>query len=424
MIGPEDRLWAGSAKTFLFTYCNAVPIPDDDDEKIDATEEICLAQLQKHIDDLDKDVVAIRFSDPDGPITISTSRDDDETVYPNCYLPSQLHLPFPVKTIRFDCLTELDRISPQVDLVSYAGIRTAGGVAVDTKAVFKYWFMFNGMYRNWPELQLWARLPRDHPHIVPFDAIVLDHVRGRVIGFTNAYIPGGTLFHSNATVRPSRLAWFQQLLSVVDDLNYRYGIMHQDIAARNLVIDEKDNLRIFGFDFSGRINHNCNPDRDDRKGVIFTLYEIITLDGHYRQVPHAEQSAEALLLHQWEKHPDVKLDSEVHEFRKVLDYWLEKRKTREYKKADTWLQWPLMPPPLLRPELVYGLDGSVTGTEMRPAAVLMRRNLIKLGELYMNWERPASYRLRDVLKKQGLEKEADVSTTATTQSVEKAHEFY
>ncbi|CAK7266604.1 hypothetical protein SEPCBS119000_002114 [Sporothrix epigloea] len=384
---------------------------------IEATEEICLAKLRKHVDDFGADVSGFRFSDPEGPITISTSQDDDVTTYSNDHLPSELGLPFPVKTIRFDYLTELDRLYPQVDLVTYAGVPTVGGLAADTKAAFKYWFMPNGMEWRWFELQLWARLPRDHPHIVPFDAVVLDHVRGGVIGFTSVYIPGGTLEETDATVRPFRLSWFQQLLSVVDDLNYRYGIMHQDIAARNLVVDAQDNLRIFDFNFSSRISEYHDPHFDDAKAVIFTLYEIMTLDEHYRQVRHAERNAEALLLQQWEKHPDVKLDSEVQEFRQVLDAWLEKRKTRELKKVDTWLEWPPMPKPPNGPWVKYGPDGAVT-KKIIPSFYLKRQHLIKLDEPYLDWERPASYRLRDVLKEQ--EKEVDAPTTTTTKDTGKS----
>lgn len=224
-------------------------------------------------------------------------------------------------------------MGPQVDLVTYV----SDGVA-STKAAFKYWFMANGMFRKWYELQCWARLPRDHPHIVPFDAVVIDDIRGGVVGFTSLYIPGGTLKHNNAVTRPFRLAWLQQLLSVVDDLNYRYGIMHQDIAARNLVVDEKENLCIFDFNFSIVINENYTLERDDMKGVIFTLYEIITLDEHFRQVPHAEQDAEAVLRLEWVKHADVQLDSHVDEFRKVLDAWVSKRKTREIKLVETCIR--------------------------------------------------------------------------------------
>ncbi|TQV93708.1 Protein kinase-like domain [Cordyceps javanica] len=435
MINPEDRLWAGSGglfpggpytwhitdfdqrRHFSVTYCNPAPIPDED---VEGTEDLCLAQLRRHIDDLGADVLGIRFSDPEGPISISVSQDDDVTMYANCYPPTELRLPFPAKTVGFGSLTELDRMGPQVDLVTYPATPAAGGQAADTKAAFKYWFIQNGMFWRWHELQLWARLPRDHPHIVPFDAVVLDDIRGGVIGFTSIYIPGGTLQDTNATVRPFRLVWFQQLLSVVDDLNHRYGIMHQDIAARNLVVDVDDNLRIFDFNFSNRISEHYDPHRDDVKGVIFTLYEIVTLDEHYREAPHAEQDAEALLQRDWTKHPDVKLDSEVYEFRKVLDAWVEKRRTQAFEAVETWLQWPPMPDPPLAPSLTFGPDGAVTGREMKAAEVLTRRNLIRLEEPYLKWERPAGYRLRDMLEKQGRQKEMDVQGTNTIRETGKS----
>ncbi len=283
-------------------------------------------------------------------------------------------------------------MGPQVDLVTYP----SDGVA-STKAAFKYWFIANGMFRKWYELQCWARLSRDHPHIVPFDAVVIDDIRGGVVGFTSLYIPGGTLKHNNAVTRPFRLAWLQQLLSVVDDLNYRYGIMHQDIAARNLVVDEKENLCIFDFNFSIVINENYTPERDDLKGVIFTLYEIITLDEHFRQVPHAEQDAEAVLRLEWVKHADVQLDSHVDEFRKVLDAWVSKRKTREFKLVETCIQWPLMPREPAAPVLVRGPDGSVS-REMKSVPVLIRADLEELNEPYLGWERPASYSFKKLLE--------------------------
>lgn len=79
------------------------------------------------------------------------------------------------------------------------------------------------MFRTWYELNSGSRLSRDHPHIVPFDSVVLNNITGGIAGFTTLFISGGTLKDNNATTRPFRLRWFYQLLSVVDDLNYRYG---------------------------------------------------------------------------------------------------------------------------------------------------------------------------------------------------------
>jgi hypothetical protein len=96
-----------------------------------------------------------------------------------------------------------------------------------------------------------------------------------------------------------------------------------------------------------------------------------------------------------DKAPEVKLDNEVRAFRDALDAWITERKGREFIPADTWVQWawtiPDFPPdPLVR-------NGKIEGKEREPtAATLMRRNLIRMGEPYWNWERPASYQMGEV----------------------------
>ena len=102
-----------------------------------------------------------------------------------------------------------------------------------------------------------------------------------MVGFTNNYVPGGNLEDNNTRV--FKLAWLEQLISVVDELNLEYGIAHQDIAPRNLLVDEStDSIMLFDFNFAARIN-NPSPvegesyveDRNDIKGVVFTTYESL-----------------------------------------------------------------------------------------------------------------------------------------------------
>ncbi len=294
-------------------------------------------------------------------------------------------------------------MGPDVDLVSYQGPPTTGPATTKLVA-FKYWFIYNGMFRTWLKLNSWSRLPRDHPHIVPFDSVVLDPHTDCIVGFTTEYIPSGTLHANNATTRPFRLQWLRQLLSVVDDLNYRYGMMHQDIAPRNLLINERGNLRIFDFNYSIMIEKHYSPAHDDIKGVVFTLYEIITLDEHFREVPFEEQDMEAVLgMESWAKHPDVKLDAEVSEFRAVLAEWVTKRKEKgSFPPAETWVRWPEMPkPPVVSvPTYLYGDDGSktTTGTERKSVRVVTRKELIDMGTPFWDWERPAGYKLREALE--------------------------
>lgn len=125
------------------------------------------------------------------------------------------------------------------------------------------------------------RLP-NHPNIVPVDRIVLDEVRGGVVGFTTPYIPGGSL-QDNVT-RPFKLKWARQLMQVVDDLNLRYGIAHQDIVPRNILVDEDaDNIMLHDFNVAAQIGRS----RGD--GFFFYRYvqRLLARQGYKRHADTA-----------------------------------------------------------------------------------------------------------------------------------------
>lgn len=73
--------------------------------------------------------------------------------------------------------------------------------------------MWHYSERAWSELNIWIRLP-PHPNIVLFDRVVLDEFEGRVIGFTNEYIPNGTLEEDTSQV--FCLEWLRQLIQLFD----------------------------------------------------------------------------------------------------------------------------------------------------------------------------------------------------------------
>lgn len=115
-------------------------------------------------------------------------------------------------------------------------------------------------------------------------------------------MPGGTVEENISRI--FKLKWLKQLFYAVDDLNLKYGIQHQDIAPRNLLVDEEtDKLLLFDFNFAARIgyryqeedNEQYSVHRGDVKGVVFTIYEIVTRDMHYREIPHHEQNYTKIL---------------------------------------------------------------------------------------------------------------------------------
>lgn len=237
-------------------------------------------------------------------------------------------------------------------------------------------------------MSLWMRLPK-HPNIVPFHSIVVDELEGRFVGFTSVYIPGGTLEENNT--RTFKLKWLHQLINVIDELNLNLGISHQDIAPRNLVIHEPtDSLMLFDFDFSARIGRTGYSEaRNDVKGTLFTMYEIITRNDNLRAIRHEDQDVSLIEHKEWVRHPDVQLDRPVSEFRCVLEEWCERRRAGKQiilnTEAPNFLDWPPFPDPPLSEVEVHYVRGTVK--EMKKLYDWKRTDLQKQGKTILNWQR-------------------------------------
>jgi hypothetical protein len=149
-------------------------------------------------------------------------------------------------------------------------------------------------------------------------------------------------------------------MQVVDDLNLKHGIIHQDIAHRNLLIDSaSDSIVLIDFNGANRVgvdrtgashNEGWQEDRDDVKGVLLFLYQYIARD------PNLEEHYALHLLNEkdfidpakWVKHPDVELDDDVAEFYFELMAWVRGRrrarhKMKHYTEAPQPLEWPRLP---------------------------------------------------------------------------------
>ncbi|OAQ62976.1 protein kinase-like protein [Pochonia chlamydosporia 170] len=345
--------------------------------------------LLKYINDLPPDVHQIHVSPTGELISVSNDPKDDPTYFP--YYPplSEVQNPNNAPVVSRADLYELDRLGPMVDLVICPRSEPT------RQLVFKYYFHIQRLRFIWHEMNLWMRLPK-HPHIVPFDKIVVDELEGRLVGFTTLYIPGGTLEEN--TSRMFKLKWLHQLTSVVDELNLNLGIAHQDVAARNLVIDETtDSLMIFDFNFSARIGKpECEEVRNDIKGVLFTMYEIITRHDDLRRVRHEEQDASVIEQAEWVKHPDVLLDHPVSEFRKVLTEWCQKRKNGEKAGVHTdtpnFVDWPPLPDAPLS-GIEFRLTDGTTRTEFWKRDMWRRSELREKGKTILNWQRRAQVKL-------------------------------
>ncbi|KAJ5420535.1 hypothetical protein N7465_003054 [Penicillium sp. CMV-2018d] len=244
---------------------------------------------------------------------------------------------------------------------------------------------------SWKEMNLLSKLP-PHPNIIPFDRIVLEDVQSRVIGFTTKYIPGGTLADADPK-RPFRFKWLQQLTRLVDFLNLELGIMHQDIAPRNLLVDpETDDIILFDFDWAANGKEGLIGGRDDVSGVIFTLYEIVTNDTHFTSIPHWDRNIDMVQSIEWACHHE--LDSDLSKFRNFLNEWVATRTDRAIERhlnAPKRITWPDLPTP---PDYDVPFElGSTEGETVWRTGERSRRIAVQKGQYCFRWERPPQSRL-------------------------------
>ncbi|OAL63677.1 serine/threonine protein kinase [Trichophyton rubrum] len=181
------------------------------------------------------------------------------------------------QVIRRSELTELDRINACADLVEYNSSDGLQG---------------NDLF-------------------VPFHRIVIDDVNETILGFTSIYMSGGTLKDYRGTFY---FRWLKQITDAIDQLNLRYGILHQDLAPRNILIDPTTHdLKVFDFDMSAKMDgQNGLTTSIDVNSVIITVYEALTGDEKYlsewaavrrttKTIKHFSEATEPLSIPEYPK---------------------------------------------------------------------------------------------------------------------------
>lgn len=345
--------------------------------------------LAQFADYLSPEVCTVTFDDDGLITTVSTDRDEDETIFvpyfPFATIPSlaDCHI------IQYSKPQELDRLGPGVDLSS---CEDESGNLQMVAFKFNSWWKPVRMQMAWDELHLLKSLP-PHPNLLGLDRVILEDVESRVIGFTTKYIPGGTL--ENLRV-PFRFEWLQQLTEVVDFLNLELGIMHQDIAPRNLLVNPGTyKLVLFDFNWAARGKDRLIDGRDDVSSVVFTLYELITNDTHFTSIPHWDRNIDMVQsISEWLCNHE--LDSDISVFRNFLNEWVAKRRCdkdmERYLNAPSQLIWPDLPIPA-EYDIPYEAGKTMDGEPNLVTGVRTRRVAIELGQYCFRWERPPQSRL-------------------------------
>ncbi|KAK0747152.1 hypothetical protein B0T18DRAFT_391474 [Schizothecium vesticola] len=289
--------------------------------------------LRALVDDLPPDVVALDLSASGRVLLTSTSAHGQKTYWGHViYYPSvaEYQLPAsepPLPVVTRAQLTVVARLEWCVDKVVYS---SSNDSRLDGKpAVFKYNPFVTALGGDaWRELQILARLPRNHPNILVPDALVVEELTGLgVIGFTTPWVPTPTLGKQWSF----KLSWLRQLLTLVDQLHFRYGIHHQDLADRNIFVHPDNPGEILRFDFNvAATTEYANPARDDIKGAIALVYALITRNPAFTKPYFLPTLDEKTILRgapgSWIKHPRVELDTDVSVIYAELMEWVRQRR--------------------------------------------------------------------------------------------------
>jgi Protein kinase domain len=384
MIPQRFRFWASGADV----------IPDDNAtwEIIDWDSRRCISvtvpehfapeeetnvveALKLIVDDLDLNVTKITLTDEGKLVSCSTSAEDDTTrfvLYPR-FTETEAggdHL----DCLKRSQLTEVDRLHVCVDLVRHNEQNNPPDLVV-----FKYVMIPQRLDYMWKEAFLTKRL-KGHPNIIPFHKFIIDDIEPWLLGFTTTFIPGGTL-EQQQYQRSFQKIWLKQLMNVVDDLNLKHGIIHQDIAARNLLIDpSNDNLLLFDFHMAARVGAPDEmPARNDVKGVIFTLYESLT----HNNLPEEQDVDKIEALQEWNVKAEIEPSTDVKTLRLMVTKWAHCRRANPVveSKPPTPLNWPSKPN-------TDKVDKVIVGGELLDwSDSYWYRRDVSTGERIVRWER-------------------------------------
>ena len=351
--------------------------------------------LRPLVNGLPADVLAINMS-ASGKLLWSST--DPEFRHGWCtYYPSAAEYQFcqPIPTLLRSQLAVVDRLTGGVDKGSYKLPSTTNDRGMDKTAAFKYSPSSDKYGGVWSEIQIMSQLPAHHPHLLPLDSLVLEEVSGLgVVGFTTPFIPAATLVEKLPHV--FKLRWLKELMAVVDELNLEYGIVHQDIADRNIFINPAtDSILLFDFDVAAGVGHGGpgysrhTPARNDVKGVVLLAYYLVTRDPRYADffLDLADEK-DIEDREKWMLHADVTLDHDVSAFYDGVMTWEAKRhaspELTHYTQAPKAIK--LLAPPSL-PEDTVVFDGQTHSTRLISIQTLCKTRL-RAGRPVLSWHRP------------------------------------
>lgn len=108
----------------------------------------------------------------------------------------------------------------------------------------------------------------------------------------------------------------------------------------------------------------------------------------------------------WTKHPDVRLDHPIEEYRTSLNMWVKSRnqgrEISRHTEAQEFIDWPDLQPPPQQSEGLKSLRGKKSRSLdesgrriLLELAWAKRRDLKKDGREFLDWQRPPKHKIAE-----------------------------
>ncbi|KAM5473418.1 hypothetical protein MauCBS54593_002213 [Microsporum audouinii] len=391
MIDPNERFYSPYAiDDFVTIRCTVIDcdtrrwlqvvgpsktLRADDDERLTSI-------ISRYVDQLGPDDHTMVI-DKNGELERVTNEDVTlEVLYPKYTGPLDTH-----QVVRRSELREVERVNCVMDLVEY---KSPDGETKGEIVVFKYTVIMQRVEYIWREAHLLRGL-RGNDLFVPFHRTVIDDVTQNILGFTTRYISGGTLQDYRGIFY---FHWLKQITGAIDDLNLRYGILHLDLAPRNIVIDPSTKgLKLFNFNKVANVGElRMTTTAWDIDSVIFTVYAALTKDDQFVGTQIVERDVSQVeKMEEWKLQIPLEDGIDILAYKKYLSEWAAIRRTTKTIKHFSEATEPISLSGYIPPTPVTVHD-EVNGdyqTTIRP-----RKDAEKAGDYVTRWERPAQHELK------------------------------
>ncbi|EFE39474.1 hypothetical protein TRV_05871 [Trichophyton verrucosum HKI 0517] len=264
--------------------------------------------LERYVDQLGPDNHTI-IVDENGDLVKFTSEDVTmEIRFPKYTGAMDKH-----QVIRRSELTEIDRLNKFVDLVEY---NSSDSEAKKELAFFKYTLNQNWIWRVWIDLHIHKAL-QGNEHFVPFHRIIIDDVTENILGFTYKCLSGTRLYDYDGVFN---FCWLKQMTDAADELNLRYGVLHNDICPHTFLIDhDKNEVKLYCFGLIIKIGKQTMVPLADVNSLIVWVYQFLTGDRQFLdRLLHQESVSKIEDMGEWKLQRPIEDGFDISDYRKHL----------------------------------------------------------------------------------------------------------